>query len=118
MKRHIKFTHMMKVAQHEQLVKGIQRTAQQDKMSKNQLNCHVEYSRAFHALEQRMQMCQKRNPIMIATDKDKDNQHQVDENIDENIDPLSVQEMKEFKIFEVYRAVSTHDDGEVDFTSD
>jgi hypothetical protein len=56
MKRHIKFTHMMQVAKHELLVKNIQKKAG-EKLTENQLSCHVEYSKACHALEQRMQVC-------------------------------------------------------------
>lgn len=89
MKRHIKFTHMMQQAKHEQLVKSIEKTAG-EKMSENQINCHIEYSKACHKLEQRMQVCQKRNPVMLqAEDKT------VPTDADEPVDPLSVQEMKE-----------------------
>lgn len=99
MKRHIKFTHMMQVAKHEQLVKRIERTAG-EKLPENQLNCHIEYSKACHALELRMQVSQKRNPVMLVAD-DKDKTQPTD--VEDYIDPLGVQEMKEFKIFEVVK---------------
>jgi hypothetical protein len=47
-----------------------------------------------------MQLMQKRNPVMLATD---DKTLTTDSDTQEGIDVLGVQEMKDFKIFEVIK---------------
>lgn len=94
----------MQVAKHEQLVKSIEKTAG-EKLTANQLDCHVEYSRACHQLEKRMQVMQKRNPVMLAAEE----KTEATDTGDENIDSLGVQEMKEFKIFKVERISDSFD---------
>lgn len=84
MKRHIKFTHMMQHAKHEQLVKSIEKKAG-EKMSDSQINRHIAYSKACHRLEQRMQVCQKRNPVMLVAE---DKTQPTD--AEDHVDPLSV----------------------------
>lgn len=58
----------MAVAKHQILVKNIQKKAG-EKLSENQIDCHIKYSKQCHALEQRMQVCQKRNPVMLVADE-------------------------------------------------
>lgn len=87
----------MQQAKHEQLVKNIERKAG-EKMSENQITRHIAYSKACHKLEQRMQVCQKRNPVMLVAE---DKTQPTD--VEDHMDPLSVQEMKELKIFRVIR---------------
>lgn len=62
---------MMHITKHEQLVKNIEKTAGGEKLNEKAINYHVEYSKACHDLEHRMQVIQKRNPFMIAAEQAK-----------------------------------------------
>lgn len=53
MKRHVKFTHMMKMAKRQLLVKKLEKTTG-EKLSEGQINHHLEYTKVCHIIEQKM----------------------------------------------------------------